>query len=94
MIEQEGNRFIYSLGTDVLGEISFIPLEMDKQLIADHTYVSPAARGQGIAKQLLDALVAYARKHQLTIVPQCSYVQSMFTRHNEQYQDVIAKNSD
>lgn len=94
MIQQENNRFSYLRGTDVLGEITFIPLPLDQQLIADHTYVSPAVRGQGIGKELLNALVAYARANQLTIIAQCSYVQSIFTRYPEQYQDVIAKTSE
>ena len=76
MIQQNDNGFSYLKGADVLGEITFVP----------------AARGQGIATQLLDALAAYARENQVKIVPQCSYVQSMFDRHAEKYRDVIAGN--
>lgn len=92
MIQQNENGFSYLKGADILGEITFVPLASEQQIIADHTYVSPAARGQGIAAQLLDALVAYARENQVKIVPQCSYVQSMFDRHAEKYRDVIANN--
>lgn len=92
MIQQNDNGFSYLKGADILGEITFVPLASEQQIIADHTYVSPAARGQGIAKQLLDALAAYARENQVKIVPQCSYVQSMFDRHAEKYHDVIAGN--
>lgn len=94
MIEATENGFVYTKGTDVLGEITFIPLESQRQIIADHTYVSPAARGTGIARELLDALAAHARENGLRIVPQCSYVQSMFERHAAQYQDVIAPSSE
>lgn len=90
MIDAMENGFVYKKGTDALGEITFTPLESQKQIIADHTYVSPAARGQGVARELLDALAAYARDNDLQIVAQCSYVESMFKRHAAQYQDVIA----
>lgn len=49
-------------------------------MVIDHTWVDPALRGQGVAKQLLDAAVGFARQHQLRIVPQCSYVALMFER--------------
>ena len=57
--------------------------------IADHTFVPPAGRGQGIAGKLLDALIADAREQGFKIVPQCSYVEATFRRHPE-WADVLA----
>ena len=51
-----------------------------KTIVADHTWVDSRLRGQGVARQMLDALVAFAREKQLKIVPQCSYVDVMFRR--------------
>ncbi|MXO65733.1 GNAT family N-acetyltransferase [Altericroceibacterium endophyticum] len=51
--------------------------------IADHTFVAPELRGQGIAAQLVEALVEDARQEDFTIVPQCSYVAAAFRRHPE-----------
>jgi len=51
--------------------------------IADHTFVPPEARGQGIAMQLVEKLVDDAREQGFTIVPQCSYVAAAFRRHPE-----------
>ena len=51
--------------------------------IADHTFVPPEGRGQGIAAKLVDALVEDARREGFTIVPQCSYVEAAFRRHPE-----------
>ena len=51
--------------------------------IADHTFVPPEARGQGIAHVLVEALVADARAQGFTIEPQCSYVAALFRRHPE-----------
>ena len=57
--------------------------------VANHTFVPPELRGRGIAQQLVEALVADARSHGFTIVPQCSYVGALFRRHPE-WADVLA----
>ncbi|MFW1755147.1 GNAT family N-acetyltransferase [Acinetobacter wanghuae] len=49
-------------------------------MIADHTWVDPLLRGEGLARQLLDALVSFAREKHLKIIPQCSYVDVIFRR--------------
>lgn len=57
--------------------------------IADHTFVPPEGRGKGLAAQLVDALIADARREGFKIVPQCSYVEATFRRHPE-WADVLA----
>ena len=57
--------------------------------IADHTYVPPEARGQGIAAALVHALIADAREQGFKVVPRCSYVEAAFRRHPE-WADVLA----
>jgi predicted GNAT family acetyltransferase len=57
--------------------------------IANHTFVPPALRGQGVAQKLVEALVADAREHGFRIVPQCSYVAALFRRHPE-WADLVA----
>ena len=58
--------------------------------IAEHTFVPPQARGQGVAMKLVEALVADARDQGFTIVPQCSYVAAAFRRHDE-WADLLAE---
>ena len=58
--------------------------------IANHTFVPPEARGRGIARQLVEAMVADAREQGFTIVPQCSYVEALF-RRNAEWADVRAE---
>lgn len=61
----------------------------DQHIIADHTWVDDALRGQGVAHLLLDQLVEFAREKNIKIIPQCSYVEVMFRRKKE-FADVVA----
>jgi uncharacterized protein len=51
--------------------------------IANHTFTPPAARGKGIALQLVKAMIKDAREQGFTIVPQCPYVEAQFRKHPE-----------
>ena len=70
-----------------IAEISYVWSGEDK-IIANHTWVDDSLRGQGMARQLLDTLVDFARKKQLKIVPTCSYVDVMF-RRDKSFADVM-----
>lgn len=75
-----GGEFFYNdLNGQRLAEISY-QWKDQTYIIADHTWVDDALRGQGVARQLLDALVNFAREKHLKIVPICSYVEVMFRR--------------
>jgi predicted GNAT family acetyltransferase len=56
-----------------------------------HTEVSTNAEGKGVAKKLLAAMVEYARKNKLKVIPLCPYVHAQFTRHPDEYADVWNK---
>lgn len=43
------------------------------RILIDHTEVDVALRGRGVARQLLDAAVAWARKEGIKISASCSY---------------------
>jgi len=53
------------------------------KFIIDHTEADPAFKGQGVGMQLLHQAVAYAREHDLKILPLCPYAKAMFERHSE-----------
>lgn len=58
-------------------------------VVVDHTYVDPNLRGHGIAQQLQDAMVAWARETHTKVIPVCSYVKLQFDR-NAAIRDVLA----
>lgn len=59
-------------------------------IVVNHTFVDPSLRGQGVAKLLLNALVAMARTENLKIVPACSFIVNKMTKTDE-YQDILQK---
>jgi predicted GNAT family acetyltransferase len=73
-------------GEERMGEMA-IAVGNDS-LTVYHTEVSPKAEGKGFAKELLGAMVAYARENKLSVVPLCPYVHAQFKRHPADYADV------
>jgi uncharacterized protein len=71
-----------------LAEITYMWKNEDI-IVANHTWVDDSLRGQGVARELLDALVNFTRQNKLKIVPMCSYVEVMF-RRDKSFVDVIA----
>lgn len=59
------------------------------KMIIDHTEVSKALEGQGIARRLLDATVSYARSQQWKIVPVCPYAHAVMMKNKTLFADVL-----
>ena len=57
-------------------------------VIADHTFVPDSMRGMGVAKALVDRLIADARSEGFKIIPLCPYVKAQYLRHPE-WSDVM-----
>ena len=49
-------------------------------VIIDHTEVSDALKGQGVGRQLLDALVAWARETNTKVMATCPYALAQFRK--------------
>ncbi|MEY2854043.1 MAG: hypothetical protein RL030_1175 [Pseudomonadota bacterium] len=78
-IDQEGKR---------LAEMTYVRRD-ESVIVIDHTFVEPSLRGQGIARQLLDAAVSWARQGKVRILPECSYARTAFAR-DATIRDVLA----
>lgn len=84
---KEKNAFRhYNAACEMDAEITFIP-EENGVINANHTFVDPSLRGQGVARQLVDCLAEYARVEQLKIRATCPYIVNLFEKSTE-YTDV------
>ena len=63
--------------------------ESEGRWIITHTEVDSAYGGQGIARRLIEEIIAEARHTGKKIVPVCSYAEKMM-RGREEYTDVLA----
>ncbi|HBS65211.1 MAG TPA: N-acetyltransferase, partial [Acinetobacter pittii] len=59
-------------------------------LIIDATDVNEKYRGQGVGRQLLDALVAFVREKDVKVIPLCPYAKSVFDKDSS-IGDVLRK---
>lgn len=69
-IEQEGK---------VVAEMTYSRVN-DKLIIVDHTLVDDSLAGQGVARSLLDALVAWVRSNGIKVLATCPYVIAQFSK--------------
>lgn len=61
-------------------------------VLVDHTEVDVSLRGGGVARQLLDAAVSWARQNGTKMDASCSYVVAQFAR-DKSLRDVDARNA-
>ena len=57
-------------------------------IIADHTGVPDALKGQRVGQALVEALIAHARATGIKIIPLCPFVRAQYARHPE-WSDVL-----
>jgi len=87
--ETERNGLFEAWLDDVhVGELTYRRTTTERMVI-DHTRVFEGFEGQGIARQLVMASVAFARQNARTIIPVCSYARNVLTRSDE-FKDILA----
>ena len=84
--EKDHGAFNLMDGSEQLGEM--VVRISGKNLTVYHTEVVAKAEGKGLAKKMLNAMVEYARSHQLKVIALCPYVHAQFKRHPQEYADV------
>ena len=79
--EEAGHRGAFFMERDGtrLAEMTFTRSNASLVII-DHTEVSGALKGQGAGRQLLDALVAWARETQTKVIAVCPYAKAQFDK--------------
>jgi uncharacterized protein len=89
-LDQAGKGSFYipgESGDDGLIEISI----SGNNITAHHTEVAPHAEGKGLAKKMLAAMVDYARKNELKVIPVCPFVRGQFKKNPGEYHDIWNK---
>jgi len=89
---ESGGRGAYTIALPggEQAELTYRRLSPD-HIVADHTFVPRAFRGQGIAERLAERLVADARAAGARITPACWFVAGEFTRHGAEWEDVLKR---
>lgn len=85
--EPEAQRFVLELagGTALIRYRELASGVLD----LNHTFVPPTLRGGGVASQLTEHALRYAREHGYRVVPSCPFVATFIERH-PQYRDLLA----
>lgn len=89
-LKQKGHRgaFVIDKEGARLAELVFSS-DPDGVVVLEHTEVSESLRGQGIARKLVEAAVAWAREKKLKLRPVCPFARAVFDRVPE-FSDVRA----
>ena len=77
--EQVERRVTANKGSKPIGFCSYV--EKEGRWIIDHTWVEPRYRDQGIADQLVEAIVKEAEKRRIKIDAICSYAEKWLSQH-------------
>ncbi|KRO18057.1 GNAT family N-acetyltransferase [Lacticaseibacillus saniviri] len=91
-LSEPGRFYLENPEHQLLAEITFQSIADDTAYSIDHTFVDESLRGQGIAAQLVDAVVQKARAEHKMIQPLCTYAVHSFETHPE-YADIWRKGS-
>lgn len=88
---KKGHAFIqYDDKGKAIAKITYKP-KGENIVIANHTYVDPVLRGQGIAEKLLDHLVAQMEAEGKKIEAACPYIVNKFNKEPEKYNHINAR---
>lgn len=89
--EEQGGRGAFYIEGDAghAAELTFTAGPDGKLVILDHTEVSPALRGRGVARTLVEAAVVWARTAGVKLVPLCPFAKAVFDREPS-FGDVLA----
>jgi predicted GNAT family acetyltransferase len=80
--------FYVERGGRTLAELTYA-MDDEGRAVLEHTRVDDELRGEGVARRLVDAAVAWARATGTRLVPVCSYARAIFHR-DRSLSDVLA----
>jgi predicted GNAT family acetyltransferase len=87
--DTRGVFFIPGEEGELLAELVYMKKEPSVMII-EHTEVDEALKGQNVGYQLVYTAAAYARSHNLKIVPMCPFASAVLHKKPE-FKDVLAE---
>ncbi|MBC5772559.1 N-acetyltransferase [Pontibacter sp. KCTC 32443] len=85
--EEKYQQFTVTLEDDEEAELAYAK-PSEKEIDFTHTYVPESARGKGIAQQLIEEGLCFARDNGFTVIATCPVVAKYIAR-NKQHQDLL-----
>ncbi len=86
----KGGRYFLVMPNGEQSRLTFVKAGQN-HIIADHTFVPPPYRGDGIGEAMVERLFADARQQGLKITPTCWFVADEFKRKHPAWDDVLMK---
>ena len=86
---QDGRIFHVNEANELMAEATYVYLS-DGVVDINHTFVSPALRGQGVAGKLMEVLATELRAKDLKATATCSYAEVWLEKNRAANQDIIA----
>jgi len=91
-IQQRDSRtqgdFIFTEDGVEKGKLHYSWVGIDK-LVINHTGVPPEFEHHGVGQALVEAVVDFARKKDIKIIPVCSFARGLFREHAD-WKDLLA----
>ena len=75
----EHRRYEAWLGDQLVGYADY--RDLGRSRVFDHTVVEPEVRGRGIANQMVRRALDDVRSADMTVVPECEFVQRYIAEH-------------
>lgn len=79
--DQQGEFFVLSEQGEKVARLTYF-YETPNKINANHTFVSPQLRGQGVADKLYQALISLISERGLELNPTCSYLAKKYRKHD------------
>lgn len=83
----EPQRIVLKDNNKEIGEITWSQAG-NQLMIVDHTVVDEKYTGQGLARQLVNHMVDYAREYHQKVLPLCPFTHSIFLKDPDRYRDI------
>ncbi len=85
-ISKDSGKVVAVSDTEQVGQIDFV--FEGNVMVINHTVTFPGHEGKGIAGDMMEAANDYAVRHQLKVLPVCSYAWGWYQRH-PQFKDIL-----